>query len=241
MPDIDVLGTLPRTRREILMLLKQRVHATIVELAQELGMTHEGVRSHMQQLQQDGWVASDCPHDRVALGQVSGRPRVRYCLTVAGEHVFPKRYDTLTALLLSAVANMTDANGLHELLASVTDIRMNAIGASRTGSRARGRALRSLYLPDDPFIETTERDGDVVIIERNCPFLQVALDQPAICSTTVSALRRLTGCEVVREYRFQDGEGRCEFRVLSRQPLTDPPRFAPEPPKDFARKAGSDD
>src|SRR5688572_1178626 len=101
MPDIDVLATLPKTRREILLLLKQRVRATIAELAQHLGMTHEGIRSHIIQLQQDGWVTAECENGESAgVGPPSGRPPVRYCLSLPGEHVFPKRYDALTALLL---------------------------------------------------------------------------------------------------------------------------------------------
>lgn len=243
MPDIDVLAILPKTRREILLLLKQRVRATIVELAQQLGMTHEGVRSHIQQLQQDGWVTAECESAGTSGAEApSGRPPVRYCLSVAGEHVFPKRYDALTALLLEAVAKMTDEQGLHELLASVTDIRMDALrgGAASSSFPAsleeRLDLLQSIYFRNDPFVEMIRRDGDPVIVERNCPFLQVALGQPALCSTTVSLMRRLTGCEVVRERRFQDGEGRCEFRVLTRRPLKRPPRFAVEPPKDAAQR-----
>ena len=229
MPDIDVLATLPKTRREILLLLKQRVRATIVELAQQLGMTHEGIRSHIQQLQQDGWVTAECDTEETAKEQASGRPPTRYCLSLAGEHVFPKRYDALTALLLAAVAEMTEEKGLHELLAAVTDLRVDALRSSS------GNRLESIYVRDDPFVEIIQRDGDTVIVERNCPFLQVALEQPVICSTTVSAIRRLAGFDVVRERRFQDGEGRCEFRVLSRRPMKRPPRFALEPPKDAAR------
>lgn len=63
------------TRREILLLLKQRVRATIVELAQQLGMTHEGVRAHVLHLQQDGWVTADCTTTDLATDeQPSGRP-----------------------------------------------------------------------------------------------------------------------------------------------------------------------
>ena len=236
MAEIDVLATLPKTRREILLLLKRRVRATIVELAQQLGLTHEGIRAHMLQLQQDGWVTADCESDELAPGEsASGRRPVRYCLSLAGEHVFPKRYDTLTALLLEAVVNMTDEEGLHELLASVTDIRVGALGGRSRSRAARLDRLGSIYLENDPFVETIRRDGDTIIIERNCPFLQVALEQPAICSTTVSAMRRLAGFEVVRERRFQDGDGRCEFRILTDRPLEQPPRFAVEPAKNAAR------
>lgn len=237
MADIDVLARLPKTRREILLLLKQRVRATIVELAQELGMTHEGVRTQILQLQQDGWVTAECESAEITdEDATSGRPPVWYCLSLGGEHVFPKRYDALTGLLLQAVTRIGDEQGLQELLASVTDIRVRAIRRGASDEEAGIDPLESIYLRDDPFIEIIRRDGDTVVVERNCPFLQVALEQPAICSTTVSVLRRLSGFEVVRERRFQDGEGRCEFRILSHRPLKRPARFAVEPPKDFAQR-----
>ena len=59
------------------------------------------------------------------------------------------------------------------------------------------------------------------------------MERPDICSTTVSTLRRLTGCEVVRERRFQDGDGRCEFhvRTATASPDRKQVRFEREPPR----------
>lgn len=228
--DIDVLATLPRTRREILTLLKRRGRATIAELAQILGMTHEGVRSQIVQLQSDGLIDDGCETtDAPGDGQTAGRPPAYYCLTTVGDHVFPKRYDALALLLIEAA-------GVGEnLLANVTDARVEALEIPRRGTlRARLEALASVYLDHDPYVEIVRRGDDWVLIERNCPFLNIALERPALCSTTVSVMRRILGCEVVRERRFQDGDGRCEFRVLADRPLDPPPRFAPEPPKDAA-------
>lgn len=94
-------------------------------------------------------------------------------------------------------------------------------------------ALRAIYRDRDPDIDVERRGSDYVLIERNCPFLKVALERPGFCSTTVSTLRRLTGCEVVRERRFQDGDGRCEFHVRTAEssPERAAVRFEPEPPR----------
>lgn len=238
MTGIDVLATLPKTRREVLAQLKQRGGATIAELADSLGMTHEGVRAHIVQLQQEGWITTFCPPGDDAPGpQSTGRPPVTYCLSVAGDHVFPKHYDDLTVLLLDAVLETADEATLAEILAKVTDIRVDALRARAHGPlEEKLEALASIYLENDPFVEVERRGEDWVVIERNCPFLNVAMQRPAICSTTVSTLRRLVGYEVVRERRFQDGEGRCEFRVLTDQPVRRGKRFETEPPKNSARQ-----
>lgn len=77
----------------------------------------------------------------------------------------------------------------------------------------RMEVVRSIYAHADPFTEVLRHGDDYVLVERNCPYLNAAVRRPDICSTTVSALRRLTGCEVVRERRVQDGDGCCAFRV----------------------------
>lgn len=230
---IDVFSTLPRTRREVLTVIKRIGAATIVEVAQQLGMTHEGVRAHIVQLQEEGWIKPDCDSIGDPVEPGAGRPAVRYCLTLAGDHVFPKFYDDLTVLLLDAVLESVDDETLKEVLAKVTDIRVDALRA-RSGESLEERldALASIYLENDPFLEVKRDGGDIVLVERNCPFLNVAMQRPAICSTTVSTIRRMLGYEVVRDRRFQDGEARCEFRVLTGRPVRRPRRFTFEPPKD---------
>jgi predicted ArsR family transcriptional regulator len=68
-------------------------------------------------------------------------------------------------------------------------------------------------------------------VENNCPFLNVAAQQPALCSVTVSTLTRLLGLQVTREERFQSGHGRCVFRVHTDKPVnTKGLKFHWEPP-----------
>ena len=144
---IDVLSTLPRTRREVLAAIKRIGAATIVEVAQQLGMTHEGVRAHIVQLQDEGWIKPDCDTIADPAEPGTGRPAVRYCLTLAGDHVFPKFYDDLTVLLLDAVIESVDDEALREVLAKVTDIRVDGLRA-RSGDSLEERldALASIYL-----------------------------------------------------------------------------------------------
>jgi predicted ArsR family transcriptional regulator len=71
-------------------------------------------------------------------------------------------------------------------------------------------------------------------MEGNSPFLNVATQQPALCSVSVSALTQLLGVKVVREERFQSGNGRCVFRIYKNKPVkTKTLRFQlePDPPK----------
>ena len=84
--------------------------------------------------------------------------------------------------------------------------------------KERLEAPRSLYGDTHAYMEVQWREDAPALIERNCPFLNVARAHPAICSISVNTLERLLGFRVIREQRFQAGDGRCVFRVQLDQP-----------------------
>jgi len=219
------------TRQSILEALKREGPLAIAQLAERLAMSGEAVRQQLVQLQREGWI--EALHDRAA-GRHSGRPAARYRLTQAGDHVFPKHYDALTVAGLDAVSSELGPEALDRILASLTDARARVWEQRLAGKSVRERveALRGVYEGEDPFMEAEEVSGGFRLIEHNCPFLNVALERPALCSLTVSLLSRLLGFEVVREERFQSGDGRCSFRVLM-----DKPRAPDAPPFQRERKS----
>lgn len=231
-----ILDELPTTRAAILRLMKGEGFISIPRIAETLGMTHEAARKHVVELQRNGWIETDCgPDEAKRRESTPGRPPVRYCLTEEGDHLFPKKYAELLIGLLDTVAAEGGADAATAVLARLTDARVAAL-APRIPPKPMSRriaALRAIYIDGDPFVDVEKRGDDYVIIERNCPYLTFAMERPDICSTTVSTLRRLTGCEVVREHRFQDGDGRCEFRVHTAQASRDRKevRFEREPPR----------
>jgi predicted ArsR family transcriptional regulator len=219
------------TRQSILEALKREGPLAIAQLAERLAMSGEAVRQQLVQLQREGWI--EALHDRAA-GRHSGRPAARYRLTQAGDHVFPKHYDALTVAVLDAISSELGPEALDRILASLTDARARVWEQRLAGKSVRERveALRGVYEGEDPFMEAEEVSGGFRLIEHNCPFLNVALERPALCSLTVSLLSRLLGFEVVREERFQSGDGRCSFRVLM-----DKPRAPDAPPFQRERKS----
>jgi predicted ArsR family transcriptional regulator len=200
------------------MALKERGSATIAQLAPPLGLTGEAVRQQLLQLQREGWIEAIVDHDTVR-GR-TGRPATVYHLTDAGEHLFPKNYDALSIALLDAVTKELGTDAVR-VLARVADDRVKALAPQVEGRTLEERLdlLRSWYLADDPYM-TYERDGgDYRLIERNCPFYNTAMNRPALCSVSVNALTRLLGVHVRREEKFQNGDGRCVFRVYADEPV----------------------
>jgi len=217
------MDELSGSRRRILAVIKERSAASISDLARALRVTHEAARKQVLELQRSGLVTTDCAAEDDA-APAAGRPSAQYCLTRAGENLFPKNYAGLTVELLDRFG--------QDALTEITDGTLRRLRERATGSSLADRvaAAREIYADGDEYTSVEPRGNDFVVIEKNCPFLDVAVQRPAICSTSVSALRRLTGREVIRERRFQDGDGRCEFHVSGSRRARNV-RFEVEPPR----------
>ncbi|MDT0635698.1 helix-turn-helix transcriptional regulator [Spectribacter hydrogenooxidans] len=224
------LDAFPPTRARILRLIKASGSASLRELAAALDQTRENARQQLQELKQGGWIrgqARAAPDGR-------GRPAMRYTLTSAGDHLFPKHYDDLTVILLDMVERRHGEAALHQTMRDLTDAGVAQWHQQLADLDLADRiqALRGIYFEDDPYTEVDDSGGEYRLIEKNCPYLNVAMQRPQMCSITVSTLTRLLGYRVVREKRFQDGDHRCVFRVLRHQPV-DADRFAFELEADF--------
>ena len=198
-------------RMRILRFLKARGRASLGEAAKRLRLTHEGVRKQMAALEANGWVARE-PGPETGK---RGRPVETYSVTTAGDRLFPKAYDRLSSDLIAGVAAAGGPAFMRQVLAALADMQVEAWKPLLEGLSAADRLerLKGLYLKNDPFMSMEKRDGDLILIERNCPFLNVAMEHPALCSLSVSTLERLLGHPVAREEKFQTGHGRCVFRI----------------------------
>jgi predicted ArsR family transcriptional regulator len=202
---------------KILTLLKERGEATMQEISSYLQVSYEAVRQQVKQLEISGLVRQKRRPNPAGVG----RPLRYYSLSSTGEHFFPKQYANLAINLVDAVGDTLGTEALRQVLSAVTDSQVAAWEwrLAGLGLRDRLEALREFYLADDPYMEVVSEPQTLQLVERNCPYLNVALERPALCSTTVSTLTRLLGHRVTRVRRFQHGDGRCVFRVHLDQPL----------------------
>ena len=216
---ILTVDQLPDSRRAILTTLKLRGPATIAQLADELGLTGEAVRQQLLQLHRDGWLEARI--ERSDERSRTGRPATIYRLSEAGDHLFPKQYDGFTVSMIDAIAEEIGEPALNRVMSRLTDERVASVGASLRGLTLaqKVQALKSWYIDDDPFMDIEASDAGYVLKERNCPYLNTAMRRPVLCSISVNALSRILGFRVVREEKFQNGDGRCVFRVREDEPI----------------------
>jgi len=207
-------------QRQILILIKQQGEATTAVIAEQLQVSYEAVRQQLRQLEASQLVVSSKQRDDE---QRLGRPTQYYGLSTAGEHLFPKAYDELALDLIDTLASTLGPDALRQVLTSLTDTTVRQWMARLENKSLRDRlaALKGIYVEDDAYMQVDIDDSSntLRLVERNCPFLNISTRRPALCSVTVSTLSRLLGYKVIREKRFQNGDGRCVFRVQLDQPV----------------------
>lgn len=219
------LRHLSETRQSLVRAMKERGSASIAELAEALELSEEAIRQQLGRLVSEGW-AQKTHENRPG----AGRPTALYSLTQAGEHLFPKDYASLTVELIDTLIENIGQEGLKKLLATMTDRRVREWKPILKDLSLKEKLikLKDIYRENDEQMEVREEEDALYLIENNCPFLDVAVERPAVCSLTVSTLSRLLGHPVTRTERFQDGHGRCVFKVDPDQSVDETFRFALE-------------
>ena len=219
----------------LLRALKGAGSMTIRELARELDITYEAVRQQIAELARAGWVvAAEAAARTTETDSSAPRPgpaSQRYRLSAAAEHLFPKHYDELSAELVQQLRECFGGAGVIEVLARMTEARVRQWAPRLEGLSLRQKlqALSALYQDKDAYMDLEWRADGPALIERNCPFFNVAQRHPAICSVSINTLERLLGCRVIREERFQAGHGRCVFRLRIDEARARDASFALEP------------
>ena len=209
---------LSEPRRRIVHAIKGNGASSMSELASLLDISGEAVRQHLLLLEKDGWIS------RIAEKQNGiGRPHIRYRLTTAGEHLFEKNYDHLTIEVLDTLVGHLGETALKDVLSAMIEERVREWKPKLAALSLfeRLELLKDFYAKNDTYMEVVKKGENYYLIERNCPFHNVALKRPILCSVTVSVLTQLLGCKVHREQRLQNGDGCCAFRVHIEEPVDD--------------------
>jgi predicted ArsR family transcriptional regulator len=194
------------TRGRIVALLRRSAR-TVNELADELELTDNAVRSHLSGLERDGLVEQE------GVRRGMGKPAVVYRLTAEAEALFPKAYSFVLGEVLSALKDRIGPDELAALLAEVGH-RAGSAGPGPEGDPRTRLAFALAVLAesggDAEVLELAE--GKVLVRGFSCPLGAVVTQHPSACKLTEALLSELVGLPVHEE--CDRGERpRCAFRV----------------------------
>lgn len=193
------------TRHEMLLLLR-RSRRSIPELAGELGLTDNAVRTHLSSLVRDGLV--EAAGTQRGTG---GKPARLYALTQAGEELFPKAYAFVLGELIAEIARTEGP--------AVAIERLRAVG-HRAGSRVLTPAGLEARLT--VAVELLRQLGGDIEVQRTaagwrlqghgCPLSSVAAEHPEVCTLATALVEKVTG-RPVTECCDRSSRPRCAFEV----------------------------
>ncbi len=194
------------TRGRIVTLLR-RSGRTVEELARELGLTDNGVRSHLVILERDGIV-----RQRGSVRRSGGKPAYLYELTPEAEDLFSKAYEPVLRRLLDV---MVERLGPEE-----TDALLRAVGRRMADERTvpvddvRARLEVAVAVLNElgGLAELEEREGSFFIRGYDCPLAAAVPGHPEVCRLAEALLAELVGVPVHEQCERSENP-RCCFEV----------------------------
>lgn len=223
MPVLDALPGLgvADTRTRVLQLVATTGPTTAPALADRLRLTRAGVRRHLAELLDDGFIAEhDAP--RSAEPARRGRPAKHYVVTGRGHAALPTGYAQIAS---QAIAYLEDVGGpdavgrFAEHRAAQLEERYGpAIESAGADPAARAGALAA-ELSRDGYAATArpvEGMATLQLCQGNCPVQDVAAEHPQLCEAETAAFSRLLGVHVQRLATIAGGGHVCTTNI----PLT---------------------
>ena len=191
--------------------LLRRSGRTVEELARALGLTDDGVRTHLAVHERDGIVRQ---RGSVRRGSGGGKTAYVYELTSEVEGPFPKASELTLRQLPDVLAERWGAEESEVLLRAVGRSLADERTVPTGGTHARPESAVEVLNDLGGLAELWERDGGLVIRGYSCPLAGVTPDHPEVCSMAETLVAELAGVSV--HERCDRGERpRCCFEIAS--------------------------
>ncbi|MBX7222013.1 MAG: ArsR family transcriptional regulator [Blastocatellia bacterium] len=214
---------LKEKRCEIVNLLKAQGAMTVDALAAELKLTKVSIRRHLELLEKEELVSFRTEW------QERGRPHHVYSLTAKAESLFPKTYDVFARDMLRITQQCFGERGVLKVLSTRADEMVATLKPHLEGLGFDERVEKlAVLLIERGYLAECQRmpDGSYMLIERNCPTINVAYEFNQVCQQEKRLYAEVLGCDVIREQRIASGDQVCAYRVL--KPIELQKRIEPE-------------
>jgi len=197
------------TRDRIMQTLLRQPRTTINQLAVAVGINPISVRHHLTNLQVEGLVSTDEERHGV------GRPRLVYFLTEAGTEHFPTRYLRLTTRLLTQMKESMTEPVVSKLFAQMADGLADEYASQMKGLNMEERLdLAKTLLTEEGFNIEWEKTGtQYQIHEITCPYLQIGLSHPEVCTVDQTLISKMLAVPAEKVQCLLQGDAHCTYVV----------------------------
>ncbi len=193
------------TRGRVVTLLRRRRH-TVDELAQQLDLTDNAIRSHLTVLERDGIVRQH------GYRRGAGKPAYDYDLTEDAQTLFSNAYEPVLRQLLTVLVGELGSQDTESLLRRAGQHLAAAAPTADGDTRERAETAVTLLGELGGLAELEEQDDRLVIRGFGCPLSGVVADHPEACRLVEALLTEYVGAPVCEQCDRSE-RPRCQFEV----------------------------
>ncbi len=197
------------TRDKILQSLLKKPRSTINDLAEAVGINPISVRHHLGNLEKEGLVEGQEERHGV------GRPRLVYVLTDEGMERFPTRYMRLTNRLISQMKETMPGPVVTRLFNQIAEDLVSGYADDIKGLSMEERLdfVKDLLAQEGFTVEWEKKDGQYQIHEISCPYYQVGVAHPEVCTVDQTLISKMLALPVNKVQCILDGGAHCTYVV----------------------------
>jgi predicted ArsR family transcriptional regulator len=204
---------MPKTRRLVLLAIKEHGELTADELSTMLKISKVAVRRHLDNLKN----AQLVKYEEVQRGV--GRPSFVYALTERAEHIFPRNYEDLAHDALSTIQELYGQEAVEAIFkkraAKIAEFYKPYVNADTLPGRIE--QLVALRHADGYMASWEQEDGHFIVTELNCPIQHVAEKCEQACHEDLRLFSTLLDAKVVRINHKRQGDNVCSYKIMPRE------------------------
>ena len=210
-PETDsVAPEFSEPKKKLLWHLKTLQEAGLDDLAKRMKISRMAVHKHLVALETRGLVESEKERKGV------GRPRLLYRLTDQSRNIFPKTYGAIAVCALQFIDRNMGRKGVEKVLRERQSDLFKQYYERLRNKNLESRVEELAKIRDhEGYMAEAKKlpSGKFVIMEYNCPVIQVAQEYWEACSTERELFEKLLDVSVETTHRAAKGDLTCRFLI----------------------------
>lgn len=206
---------LTSTKQNILHALLRHGQAAARQIAQDLELSTQAVRRHLNELEADGLI------EYQSVQQGMGRPQHLYQLSNEGrDRLSPQKYSEFAVSFLDTLAETAGQEQVSRVLEKQWQRKAAEYRARLGEGNLKQRISRLVQLrQEEGYMAELHQvappqEQQFILVEHNCAISEVAESYPSICGHELEMFADvLPDCIVQRTQWINDGEHRCGYSI----------------------------
>ncbi|MEO0836230.1 MAG: iron-sulfur cluster biosynthesis transcriptional regulator SufR [Cyanobacteria bacterium J06642_3] len=206
---------LTSTKQNIMQSLLRQGQAAARQLAQDLNLSTQAIRRHLNELEADGLI------EYQSVQQGMGRPQHLYQLSSEGrDRLSPQKYSEFAVSFLDTLAETVGKEQVSKVLEKQWQRKAAEYRTHLGEGSLQQRIAKLVQLRQEEGYmaelhqESPQNKQQFILVENNCAISDVAESYPSICGHELEMFAAiLPDCIVERTQWMNQGEHRCGYSI----------------------------